>query len=441
MLQPSWDVFNFTLVSSHIRVFRKDGNELMPLADKDPGAPLHTDHAYFAVEYFQTIPTDMYRTMRIDQLQPCTYSHPDYLNEERRWTCMSPLYCAAMNSSEAELPWYAVSKQGNLVVHGASLCCKDEAQESDIVDPFRAVEENEETGVTRLTMEQYEGLVNDRGGKLHPVFGILQTNVSHQMTPFERELPKDMPKRKEKGSKKKRMTSERLVCFRYKLRKGTDLSKYGMALVYDNSSRYNCSLIREKSPEPTKSRKWGCHEFLHESVPVLPVDYSPEDVGSADSDERDELLRTKILCPFAEFVGSADYEEPERWFACIAGKQYLAFPKVAALFVLHDLYMKASAEPVALERFDNPLQQPMFWAASVLYHIDADDDVRKAIEELEESAYHVSDVDSSYLLTLRSAMQTAVAMMDHDDWKKLELDEDASTEALEDGIYIIDAFV
>ena len=106
-------------------------------------------------------------------------------------------------------------------------------------------------------------LVKDESAKPHPVFGILETLVSHQMTAAgavakgvpKRAVAKDAPRREEKGPKKKHLASERLVCFRYKLREGTNLAPFGMALIYDNSSKYHCTLIRKNTPEPDK-RMW-----------------------------------------------------------------------------------------------------------------------------------------------------------------------------------------
>jgi hypothetical protein len=116
--QPSWEDFrpSFTLDSNNICVFRKNGNEFEPIPD-NPETLICTDHAFFAVEYFETVPTDMYRTMKVNQLQPSTYTHPDYLKEEGRWTCVSPLYCTEMKGREFDFPWHSVSEQENLVAH------------------------------------------------------------------------------------------------------------------------------------------------------------------------------------------------------------------------------------------------------------------------------------------------------------------------------------
>jgi hypothetical protein len=437
MLQPSWKEFTFTLDSNNIFVFRKEDNELRPLPD-NPKTPLCTDYEYFAVEYFETVPTDMYRDVKIDRLQPSIYSHPDFLKEEKRWTSVSPLYCAAMKDSEMELPWHSVSEKGNLDAHGVSLYFKDEATVTDIVlDPFRPVDEDEQVGNTRLTLEQYMRLVNAEGAKPHPVFGIIETFVSHQMTPAgavakgvpKRAVAKGAPKRAEEGPTKKPLASERMVCFRYKLREGTNLAPFGMALIYDNSSKHHCSLIRKKTPEPNK-RMWM--EVV--GFPFLPLVSSAEFLNCTDSNQRNALLRDNILCPFAE------HEEPETFYGKIVGKPYLVFPKVAALFALNDFLMKASAEPVPLEKYDDPSQHSMYKAALVLYHIDTDNDVRMALEELEGAAYHISDVDSPCVLTLHSAMQAAIAM-DIEDLDEMKLDTETAMEVLADGIGAVNGLI
>ena len=248
-LQPSWN--DFTLDSSHIRVLRREGSKLEPLPD-NPETPLSTDNVYFAVEYFQTAPTDMYRTVSIYQLIPFVYSHPDHLqDEDRRWTIVSPLYCAAMKGNELRFPWNGgVSGQGNLGAHGVSLYCENDATEiSAIVNPFRQIEEVEKVGFTRLSLEKYGAFLAGMGAVKHTEFGILETSVSHQMVDESISEAKPRIKSNDKVRKANGLATERLVCFRYKLRKGMDLAPYGMALVYDNSSQYHCTLIRENELE------------------------------------------------------------------------------------------------------------------------------------------------------------------------------------------------
>jgi hypothetical protein len=280
-------------------------------------------------------------------------------------------------------------------------------------------------------------LVNAEGAKPHPVFGIIETFVSHQMTPAgavakgvpKRAVAKGAPKRAEEGPTKKPLASERMVCFRYKLREGTNLAPFGMALIYDNSSKRHCSLIRKKTPEPNK-RMWM--EVV--GFPFLPLVSSAEFLNCTDSNQRNALLRDNILCPFAE------HEEPETFYGKIVGKPYLVFPKVAALFALNDFLMKASAEPVPLEKYDDPSQHSMYKAALVLYHIDTDNDVRMALEELEGAAYHISDVDSPCVLTLHSVMQAAIAM-DIEDLDEMKLDTETAMEVLADGIGAVNGLI
>ena len=147
---------------------------------------------------------------------------------------------------------------------------------------------------------------------------------------------------------------------------------------------------------------------------LLPRDAHLELRNNASDDVRDTVLREVAFRPFEP------QREPETTGATIAGKTFAAFPKVAALFVLHDIKMQASAEPVPPEKFDDSSQRSMYWAALVLYHVDPDDDVRVAIGELEAAAYHLSGVDSPHHLTLLSAMKVAI---NRDDLIEIELDE------------------
>jgi hypothetical protein len=436
VLQPSWN--DFALDSSHIRVFRKDGSELEPLPD-NPETPLSTDDVYFAVEYFQTVPTDMYRFVRIDQLKPCSYSHPDHLQEEdRRWTIVSPLYCAAMKGNELQFPWNGgVSNQGNLDAHGVSLYCKDKATDSSDVNPFRAIEENEKVGFTRLALEKYEALLFSEGADKHPIFGSLETSVSHQMVDESVSEPKPRIKIENyqirKDRKAKGWATERLVCFRYKIRRGTDLAPYGMALVYDNSSKHHCTLIRENRLKDEQM-------WVNTSGLLLPRNAFLElELGNnSSSDERDTILRERAFRPFEP------HREPETTGDIIAGKTFIAFPKVAALFVLHDISMQASAEPVPPETFDDPSQSSMYWAALVLYHVDPDDDVRVAIGELEAAAYHLSGVDSPHHLTLLRAMKEAFTRDDLIEIELDKLDEEGTMDpydSLADGLGLLQGFL
>lgn len=100
--------------------------------------------------------------------------------------------------------------------------------------------------------------------------------------------------------------------------------------------------------------------------PFLPVDSLSEFLGNVDHLGRHNTLLLGMLHPFEP------HREPETIDVDIAGKVYLVFPKVASLFVLHDLTMKASAETVPLETFDDPSQHSMYWAALVLYYVDPD---------------------------------------------------------------------
>jgi hypothetical protein len=65
------------------------------------------------------------------------------------------------------------------------------------------------------------------------------------------------------------------------------------------------------------------------------------------------------------------------------------FPKVAALFELHDLLVNASAEPMPPEEVDDSSHQLLYREALVLYGSDGDFEVLMALEELQTAIYHV----------------------------------------------------
>eukprot|EP00978_Attheya_sp_CCMP212_P041730 scaffold243048_cov68-Attheya_sp.AAC.1 len=95
-----------------IRIFQKaeqGQHELTPLLDDAQG--LTNDATYVAMGYFSTVPSDMLRTVRLDQLEPLVYSNPDIV--DRSFTKFSPLYCAAMTTEEKKFPAISWSTKEN----------------------------------------------------------------------------------------------------------------------------------------------------------------------------------------------------------------------------------------------------------------------------------------------------------------------------------------
>ncbi|CAB9496397.1 expressed unknown protein [Seminavis robusta] len=141
-LQPSWEENNFTLRPEHIRLFRVVGDTIMPVGDEDdlvtsgenPPTTMATiedekkeespEPKFIALEYFTTLPEDLFRTVSIRQISPVTYAA-----EGNGWTKAAPLCCAAYTETEWKRPWYG-TKQGNFKAHGVSLRSLDTSETS-----------------------------------------------------------------------------------------------------------------------------------------------------------------------------------------------------------------------------------------------------------------------------------------------------------------------
>lgn len=95
---------------------------------------LYAGATYFALEILTLLPTDMLRTVRLDEIQPATLCHPDC---DRSFTKVSPFMNAAMSKAERVHPWHDFSDEGELNVHGISVFCKDTASIiREEVNPF-----------------------------------------------------------------------------------------------------------------------------------------------------------------------------------------------------------------------------------------------------------------------------------------------------------------
>eukprot|EP00978_Attheya_sp_CCMP212_P044274 scaffold305646_cov65-Attheya_sp.AAC.1 len=261
-----------------------------------------------------------------------------------------------------------------------------------------------------MTLQDYQMLLprEERLHASHPDLGILCTSLTHEIDGDNNNIyiPKDELEHPqvvgttEAGTKRKRQ-----LLYRYKLKDHTDLSRYNMAVVFDNSSQYHCKLIRESNiyPEITwiwqKSplRLWPSNRpILADNVPAL-----------------DDEVRRRM-------------DPPTNALHCyIKGGWCLGFPAVAALFELHNFMIKASAEPVPLDTVDDEKQHQMFLALLVLYHscdsLGCSEKVQWAIEELESEKYVVEHVDTSCQLTLLHAIERVHNDIDSSEWDNAKL--------------------
>ena len=431
-LQPSWEDFNFTLDTKHIRVYRQGGGGVHLSNDEEF---LDTTITYYALEYFTTVPFLLYRTVRNDEVSPCTQTHPDYLTEgDRRWTSLSPLHCAAMKPNELQLPWCEeVIKGADLKLHirGVSLFCVDLAtDEPATTAPFTSPIQPEEFKKhhSQLSLEDYYNSIEKEGVDLDPTFGILRTEMSHVVDDDGVKMTRESVNESAKGSGKKNPRAQRReVYFRYKLRPDVNLGKYGMAVVYDNYSQGHCTLIREK--DPASATAWIPVLEARNYVPMRRVYEYYSIIEEGGSNERINEFFRSILDP-----SDGDNVEPEYFTHNIHGgrQYYRIFPKVASLFVLHDLTMKVFAEPEKLSQFDNDAQWSMYVAALILYHLgDDDDDLRMAIEELEVARYQVESTNNLSLCeTLLDAIEGVFYEEEEISSLDLGLDKEEADEAI-----------
>ena len=405
----------FDLKVEHIQVFTK-GTQLDPIMGDPAKTDLIDGGTYFAVEVFHEAPADMLRTVRLDELKFATLC----LSNRRKLTHVSPLKTAAMSFSEVTLPWHHLC-DGELHVRGIPVFCRDTAIEPSPFNPFTEMQNMDVDTTYSLPLNEYQKhlLTDEQQGK--GVFGILETSTSHEM--HRGFFPPKIKSKSLKVNKKKSPgpATEQVFFFRFVLKKGTDLRKHGMAVVYDNmgNSEGHCSLIRYKEA-PGNQRPWK-YTNPHGRVVV------PDEFDSSKSPSDAEL--DKLLSP------RHGLEQPETIFQEIAGIEYLTFPCLAAEYELHDFAVKARAEPLPLDEFDDLDAQSMYHAALVLFSTDCiGEDVYDALRVLESAHYAAKFVDSSTRKTLLQAMES----VDVPDWKEIVIDADIEpSEALLDGVDIL----
>ena len=346
----------FVLQPENIWIFRpnQSGTQNADRVEFAENDALEQDGKYYVYECFTKVPTDMFRTVEFKQTDVITYSNPAYIPGERlRFSKASPILCGAMSVDESKSQAFCVDKKENkLFPNGISLFSKDTAEKLESsVGPLRPIELDEMKGQISLSLGQYEELVTGQGGVLHPKLGILKTSVTHAPSVIDANLlgkPKNMtvkitddvkntPGRSGKCANNKRETQ-----LRYVLAKDTDLEPFNMAIIYDDrgsEAHQHCTLIRTNFPAT-----------MDDECPS----YSAW--GAATESEIQEMLAPS---PKRDL-------EPETFLVNIpkGGRPYLAFPKVAALFGIHDIMMRASAEPVPPEHFNPDSEQGVLYEAA-----------------------------------------------------------------------------
>ena len=457
-LQPAWGKKGYTLKPENIRIFylpggskgevhlitEDDGQQMQLLVGdpilspkkntgeekKEDGNNRAAAHKFVAVEYFTILPETVVRT--VDNSHAChvTFTHPDV---PQQWTSVAPLYCAAFKKDECGHPWYSVNSNWEIKASGVSLRALDGSLQkvADDFDPFGSLGDEEETGERVMTLEQYDALTkNERDD----IYGILKTSVSHDIPgvggvkrpSVKSSIISINDEKKKKKRKDQSLATKRNTLIRFKLQKGTDLSKYNVAIVYDNSSKNHVTLV------PTGvggfggfDREWFFHPHLRVFLPLDAFDKIQR--LKEGSDERKEYLKNEVLGPFGD--------EPENFSWMYPGGGYTVLPKVAALFALHDLKIEASAEPLPLEsgpRTDK--QHQTYQAALVLHRLNLGWPVVLAIEQLENVKYVIGDLDQYERETLLDALEKVPSGVDYEDYetvaKSMDVDENYCDDVL-----------
>jgi hypothetical protein len=318
---------------------------------------------------------------------------------------------AAMNISneEFEYPWHCWEEYDDNSsplhkIHGISVFAKEDeslfCDEDDLPigdekwDPFVTMKEDK--GNYKIPLQKYVELVNEREPKHQDSpYGILVTGVSHlrprpSSTPsYRKPILKAEPPLSNAAKKEGKKASKQTPYFCFVLEKGTDLMGLGMALVYDNLEENHCSLVRT-------SEEWNEEPWQGDMLLQI---YSKEriDITTVDDERLTGMLTSRgndskpVIFPKA---------------ANIDGSYYFTFPYLAAKFRLHSFVLKAMAEPILLEEFEDDDAFTMYKTALLLFSAGGPHEV---IQMLELGRYQVDSLPGSsreYLLRAVDGINT-----------------------------------
>lgn len=442
---PIYDRFNV----DDIRIYEAAGDQNQAdakhLADDQP---LCHDRNYLAFEVFEVLPTDMFRTVKLDQLLPATFCLP----ELRNVTKLSPLLTAAASSSERGFPWYSLARdeeneeEVRVRVHGISVFCKAAAiaiqgqgQDNKISNPLEEFYNEAELNQTHsLDLKQYGDLF--KGEERNPELGILTT--AFRLVPEVRGRVRfdtkkgtvycGLSKKEKKRRAAQGLASDHVAFFRFKIPKNTDLGKHGMLAVYDNlgPSENHCTLVENPRTPVQQGPPQGMTERTWKQVRGVNIQIlMPEDVRLG------ELTDAKIK---SMQEPAKENEQPEFQEMLLSNGQFLVFPCLAANFQLHDFVLKGRAEPSPLDDFKDTESKSLYHAALVLFatrHADADE-VYEAMRVLEAAHYDVNNIS----LSVRTTLFRAMDQVDKDEVEEMEIEDLGDLEpydALDEGIDIL----
>jgi hypothetical protein len=146
-----------------IRIFGNDSS-----AELNDASPLTTtvQYTYTAFEVFTTVPTDLFRSVKLTAIHPAVDSDPGNSNG---FTRVSPLFCATLTPLESEDPPFYM-QGGRVMVRGASLQCDDTSIPAATVRPADDMTATEPP-LTRIVLDDivFKGTydVNTEIGVLH----------------------------------------------------------------------------------------------------------------------------------------------------------------------------------------------------------------------------------------------------------------------------------
>lgn len=301
------------IISAHCpkpEYFRTDVDPIFQLFDSVSKIALADDDdiiegaEIFVHEIYTSTPCSLYRTIQTNRIHPVVRS----VHDTNSWSKMSPIYCGSFNKESDLLEPPFLFNVDSMEVRGMSLKSKlPPRNRESVTDPVQATE-NE-----GWSMFHDNSALGDEVG-LTSDFGKLHTSTLIDGSPFHTALHINVVRAKTGNDKSTRR--KRMIFFAYEMPAGTDLSNFGMAVVFDNADK-----------------DYEGHFSL------IPWGGSPQKLNS------DELQLG--MTPLELQLPNCDSSCSVYFDLTIVNHRYRAFPFVAAQFQFHSVWMVASAEAIA----------------------------------------------------------------------------------------------
>ncbi|CAB9496355.1 hypothetical protein SEMRO_4_G003300.1 [Seminavis robusta] len=342
-LKDSWSQQNppFQLKKKHIQIHHVIGGELKAI--KDNATQCNDEWVYLALEVFVN---------EIDAF--------DVADRGKIWQ---------EDTEEKKLDDAMVDKEGDVKaanetlvhtvalvkVNGASLFCKDKCMPiATPVDPCGPIQVTELLGKTKMSLEQYQTLLQEKG-KRHPLLKYLRTNLSRGKD-WNRPLD---------SSLEPSPAAERFVnCTR---REKNWAKQKGEPITVNKRASYFRFKVSSEQEECAKWKINGVDKV------ITPVGFLKWGENILEKEDLDSMLRI--------FYNPDEGTEPQFFTGTVGNKygSFYLFPKAVAQFQLHDIKMEASAEPKAPEGDFDESVKTLYEAALILFYASDDEGVQKAI--------------------------------------------------------------